>query len=95
MVYINGLVQDCSISSVLEMKILQSCTGPSISMVQMYQSTITCLIELANSSEHQAQHHSNALLSSACSAYMGQHTVYYIIAYLKVNLHSLFTTNQR
>ena len=29
-VYINGLVQDCSISSVLAMEILQSCTKPSI-----------------------------------------------------------------
>ena len=30
--YINGLVQDCSISSALAMEILQSCTKPSISL---------------------------------------------------------------
>ena len=28
--YINGLVQDCSISSALAMEILQACTKPSI-----------------------------------------------------------------
>ena len=28
--YINGLVQDCSISSALAMELLQSCTKPSI-----------------------------------------------------------------
>ena len=33
--YIDGLVQDCSISSVLAMKILQSCTKSSMS--------VTCL----------------------------------------------------
>ena len=29
-IYIDGLVQDCNISSVLAMEILQSCTKPSI-----------------------------------------------------------------
>ena len=33
--YIDGLVQDCSISSALAMEILQSCTKASISFTQL------------------------------------------------------------
>ena len=35
--HIDGLVQDCSISSVLAMEILQSCTKPSISYMSHYE----------------------------------------------------------
>ena len=33
LVHINGLVQDCSISSTLAMEIMQSCTKPSIYII--------------------------------------------------------------
>ena len=40
MVYIDGLVQDCSISSALAMEILQACTKISIYSIEM----VSCFI---------------------------------------------------
>ena len=34
--YIDGLVQDCSNSSALAMELLQSCTKPSISLLEFF-----------------------------------------------------------
>ena len=40
--YIDGLVQDCSISSALAMEILKSCIKPSIYGVNICDSDIRC-----------------------------------------------------